>query len=101
MVRLTAPALDAGPQPGDREPAPAELGLVQAFVNSHWDLEADFGTDLFATPDSLRAWLLRRRLVAPGTRVGRRDQRAALAVRDGLRALLLANNGGTLDREAV
>ena len=100
-MRLAAAALDAGPQPGDREPAPGELALVQAFLNSHWDLEADFGADLLATPEALRAWLVRRRLIARDARVSPRDHRAALAVRDGLRALLIANNGGPLESGAV
>ena len=100
-MRFAAAALDAGPQPGDREPAPGELALVQAFLNSHWDLEDDFGADLFATPESLRDWLLRRDLVERGARVSRRDHSAALTVRNGLRALLIANNGGPLDERAV
>ena len=80
MVRLAATALDAGPQPGDREPAPGELALVQAFLNSHWDLEEDFGADLLGTPESLRDWLSKRGLIDGATRVSRRDHRAALTM---------------------
>ena len=29
------------PQPGDREPAPGELAVVQAFMNTHYDLTAE------------------------------------------------------------
>jgi predicted RNA-binding Zn ribbon-like protein len=91
----------AGPQPGGREPAPGELGLVQAFVNSNYDLEFDHGADLLADPAALRAWLLRRGLIEPGVRVGPAERGRALAVRDGLRALLIANNGGQLDYDAT
>lgn len=101
MVRVAEAIYDAGPQPGGRAPAPGELALVQAFLNSHWDLERDFGADLFATPASLRRWLLERKLIRPSAKVGSREHAAALAVRDGLRALLVANNGGALDRRAV
>ena len=101
MVRLAEAALDAGPQPGDRPPAPGELALVQAFLNSYWDLEEDFGADLLATPEALRRWLLARGLITSDARVTARDRAAAVAVRDGLRALLIANNGEALDSEAV
>ena len=102
MVRLAEAALDAGPQPGDRPAAPGELALVQAFLNSYWDLaEENFAADLFATPDGLRSWLLERGLIERDARVTARDHAAAVAVRDGLRALLIANNGGELDREAL
>ena len=81
------------PQPGNREPAPGELALVQSFINSHHDLEIEWGADLFATPGSLADWLARRHLIdgtdAPLTR---RDARRAIAVRVGLRALARANN---------
>ncbi len=36
-------------QPGGRRPAPSELALVQAFINSHYDLEVNHGAELFAT----------------------------------------------------
>jgi predicted RNA-binding Zn ribbon-like protein len=74
-------------QPGGREPAPGELALVQAFINSHYDLEVEHGADLFATPGSLRKWLLSRGLISARTRVGRGDVERATAVREGLREL--------------
>jgi predicted RNA-binding Zn ribbon-like protein len=57
--------------------APGALELVQRFVNSV-DLES--GEDELAGPEELRGWL---------------------AERDGLRALLMANNGMPLDEERV
>ncbi len=73
------------PQPGGRAPAPGELGLVQAFLNSHYDLEFEPGADLFATPVALAAWLERRGL-GPGV-LAPDDARRAVAVREGLRRL--------------
>jgi predicted RNA-binding Zn ribbon-like protein len=92
---------DAGPQPGAREPAPGDLALVQAFVNSNYDLEFEHGADLMADPSALRAWLRRRGLIERAAQVGAADLERALTVREGLRALLIANNGGPLDRGAA
>ena len=66
------------------------LELVQRFVNSV-DLES--GEDELAGPDELRAWLAERDLIAAGAAVGRADHNRAIDVREGLRALLMANNG--------
>ncbi len=90
-----------GPQAGDREPAPGELGLVQAFVNSHWDLQGDHGGELLHSPAALAAWLSGRGLLPDGTRLTRADLRRALAVREGIRALLAANNGAAVDPDAI
>jgi predicted RNA-binding Zn ribbon-like protein len=95
------PGYRAGPQPGGREPAPGRLALVQAFVNSNYDLEHDHGAELLADPAALRAWLAARGLMGADEPVDDGDRGRALAVREGLRALLIANNGGALDRAAV
>ncbi len=99
---MTAPIdFTAGPQSGDREPAPGELGLVQAFVNSHWDLEHDRGGEVLHSPSAVARWLSRRGLLAPDARLSRADLRRTLAVREGIRAMLLANNGHELDASAL
>ena len=90
-----------GPQAGGREPAPGELGLVQAFVNSHWDLEGDHGGELLHSPAALAAWLSGRGLLPDGTRLTRSDLRRALAVREGLRALLTRHGGEPVDWERL
>lgn len=90
-----------GPQAGGREPAPGELGLVQAFANSHWDLEGDHGGELLHSPAALAAWLSGRGLLPDGTRLTRSDLRRARAVREGIRALLAANNGAAVDPDAI
>lgn len=87
-------------QPGDRAPAPGDLGLVQAFVNSFYDLD-NHGGDLFQTPESLGRWLLKWDLADAGVRLGPADVHRAVDVREGLRALLFINNGSEADTGAI
>ena len=91
------------PQPGGRLPAPGELVLVQAFINSHFDLEYDRGADLLATPAALMRWLKRRDLLTPGRLLDEVDVRRAVSVRERLRALARANcaEPGHRDYEAL
>ena len=79
-------------EPGRREPAPQPLRLVQAFVNTR-DIEN--GVEELATPEALRDALLRIGVLEAGEpALGESDLRHALEVREALRELLLANNGG-------
>jgi predicted RNA-binding Zn ribbon-like protein len=80
------------PQPGGREPAPGRLALVQAFINSNYDLLEDHGAELLDSPAGLSDWLERRELPGGGARVTSTDLRRAIAVREGLRALLVAKH---------
>ncbi len=76
------------PQPGGRDPAPGELGLVQSFINSHYDLVVEHGRDLLGTLADLREWLAQRALIDPaGAHLRPADLRRAVAVREGLRTL--------------
>jgi predicted RNA-binding Zn ribbon-like protein len=87
--------------PGDsvaEKTAPGALELVQRFVNSV-DLES--GEDELASPAELRDWLAQRDLISGDQPVGKADLRRAIDVREGLRALLTANNGLPLDEERV
>ncbi len=79
------------PQPGGRSPAPEPLGRVQAFINTHYDLAGDGGEQL-SEPGALASWLTDHRLLEKGRPVGDEDLRRALRVREGLRALALANH---------
>jgi predicted RNA-binding Zn ribbon-like protein len=79
-------------------PAPGALELVRGFVNSV-DLEA--GVDQFADPAALAAWLAERGLADLGERLRGGDLERAVELREALRALLLANAGHGLDRDAV
>src|SRR5919107_4052145 len=76
-------------QSGGREPAEDDLRLVQDFVNT---LDRENEVELLDDPSGLEAWLAYRGL-APGRRSDA-DMRRALELREALRAVLLANNGG-------
>ncbi len=91
----------APPQPGGREPAPGDLALVQAFVNTHYDLTAERGGEILVSPDVLFDWLAVRRLIDGRKRLTGPDLDRAVAVREGLRALAFANNDQVLNVAAV
>ena len=85
--------------PGDsvaEKTAPQPLELVQRFVNS---VDLETGDDELGRPEELRDWLADRDLIGRDERVTRADLERALDVREGLRALLLANNGLAADAE--
>ena len=73
-------------------PAPNDLALIEDFVNT-FDLET--GEEELASPEALTAWLAERGLADEP--LGHDDLASAVALREHLRALLLANNGGELD----
>lgn len=82
------------PQPGKRDPAPTvALQLLQDFVNTN-DIESE--RDAIGTPQLLARWLTDRGL-AHGGPIDDSDWRQALEIREGLRALGLANTGDPLD----
>jgi predicted RNA-binding Zn ribbon-like protein len=78
--------------------APGELELVRSFVNT---LDRETGDDALGEPRALADWLAEHELLDPGTRATGVELRRAMAVREALRALLVANNGGPLDPDAV
>ena len=80
------------PQPGGRRPAPGELVLLQSFLNTHFDLVGDWGADLLAAPELLRAWFAARGLVDNRISQPSRTQlQRVIAVREGLRELARRN----------
>jgi predicted RNA-binding Zn ribbon-like protein len=85
-------------QPGGREPAPEPLALVQDFLNT-FDLEGE--VEELTGPDELRAWLTAHSLLDRSARVGDGDLERALAVRDGLRELAMANADLPVDEAAI
>ena len=86
------------PDPGGRTPAPGALRSVQLFVNT---LDIENGVDELSSPDALAVVLERAGVAEPGLQPGETDLRAALDVREALRALLLANNGVPVAAEAL
>ncbi len=87
------PGSDGG-HPAERIPAPGDLAVVQAFVNTN-DVEG--GDERLADPAALRSWLLAAGLCGHGVAVTRAELQVAIDVREGLRALGSANNGDPLD----
>jgi predicted RNA-binding Zn ribbon-like protein len=71
--------------------------VIEAFVNT-WDLEDD--EDAFSLPGALGEWLVTHGLADAGATYDHEDLARAIAVREALRALLLANNGHALDPAA-
>jgi hypothetical protein len=88
-------------QPGGRQEAPGELALVQAFVNSHYDIEVKGGGELLGSPAALRDWLAARDLIDPGESLSHHDVDRAVALREGMRALAFANNDEPFDKGAI
>jgi predicted RNA-binding Zn ribbon-like protein len=91
----TIPPLRTG---DSRKPAPDELVLVQAFVNTR-DLEDD--EEDVPDPAALGRWLTHYGLMPEGAEVDEADYRQAIRVREALRAVLIAKNGGEPDPTAV
>ncbi len=79
-------------------PAPGELKIVQAFVNT---AVLRIRTEELAGPQALGRWLALWRLASEDAEPSAVEVELAVAVREGLRALLWANNGFDLDTEAV
>jgi predicted RNA-binding Zn ribbon-like protein len=74
-------------QPGGREPAPGPLFVVQAFINTHYDLEVDHGAELLGTPGGAGRWLRRHGLLERTGRVDEQGLRRLVELREALRAL--------------
>jgi len=81
-----------------QKPAPGELEIVHAFVNT---ADRRMETERLTSPRELGNWLASRGLPSAEEELTEADLRRALAVREGLRALLAANNGAALDVKAV
>ncbi|MBD8062727.1 CGNR zinc finger domain-containing protein [Oceanitalea stevensii] len=79
----------------DEQDVPAAARLVRDFVNTR---EPQTDEEQLVTPDSLAAWLNGRGLLPPGAAVTASDLRRAVAVREGLRQVLLEHAGHEVDR---
>jgi predicted RNA-binding Zn ribbon-like protein len=87
--------------PGESVPektAPEPLYLVQRFVNS---VDSESGENELTSPEALRDWLSERGLMSRDEPVSRADLGRALDVREGLRSLLLVNNGLPIEPDNV
>ena len=80
-------------EPGGRPKAPGRLELLQRFVNSHnHDLPSEW--DRLGTAEQAQAWLRQKGLLAPDDPVSDADAARLRALREGLRALLVAKRHG-------
>ena len=77
--------------------APGDLELIRRFVNT---ADVDTGQEGLDSVAALRSWMEEHGLSAVGELDGE-DLETAIAFREGLRGLLLANGGGELDEEAL
>jgi predicted RNA-binding Zn ribbon-like protein len=77
--------------PQEVKPAPMPLLLVQAFVNT-WD--GDQRSDLLLEPAAARGWLASAGLWAASRPPDPAELHLARGVREGIRAMLVANSGG-------
>ncbi len=81
---------EPGHTPSDRQP-PHDLQLVIDFVNT---FDAETGIDEIATPGALADWLAGRLGADPTPPLSAREIEQALRLREALRAVMLAHNGG-------
>ena len=79
------------------KPAPHELAAIEAFVNT---VDLEDGDEALSIPAALAGWLAEHDLAGPGETFTHDDLARAVAVREALRALLLANTGVALDPAA-
>jgi predicted RNA-binding Zn ribbon-like protein len=80
-------------EPGGRPKAPGRLELLQRFVNSY-NHDLPPGWDRIGTAEKAEAWLREKRLVAPDDRVSDGDAVRLRELREAIRALVIANEGG-------
>ena len=87
-------------EPGGRPKAPGRLETLQRFVNTY---NKDFppAWDRLGTPSKARAWLMQKLLVTPPVRITHADVDRLRELREALRALVAANHGNAMPREAL
>ena len=76
---------------GPDQIAPGELELVREFVNTR---DVELASDRLGTGTEAREWMEEHGLAVGGRRLAAGDLERLTAVREALRALLLANNSG-------
>ena len=97
--RLHGPSLT--PQPGGRPAAPGRLAIVQAFVNTHFDLVREHGAEILHSPAALERWLRGAGLLGDGgAALTEPDLVRALEVRERLRDLAGAGDDASVSRRS-
>jgi predicted RNA-binding Zn ribbon-like protein len=77
-----------------------DIELVSSFVNTLERNVSRPDEERLDSPESLRSWM-REHGIPPGDDLEPEDLRKAIEFREAMRLLLLANNIGELDREAL
>jgi predicted RNA-binding Zn ribbon-like protein len=85
-------------EPADRAPAPGSVRIVQRFINT---VDLEEGVDAWAHRAALARWLADAGLLAPDGSATAADLGRAVALREALRALALANAGHPIDPQAI
>jgi predicted RNA-binding Zn ribbon-like protein len=78
--------------------APGELEAVREFVNT---VDIEDGAEELTDPEALATWLTEHGLAPTRPDASEADLRRARQVREALRGLLLANNGGAAEPAAT
>ena len=74
----------------DRQTATGDLGLVQGFVNT---VDLQDGPEELQDPNTLKAWLVAKRLLDGSQPVDPSDLKHAIALREAIRSVIGANSG--------
>jgi predicted RNA-binding Zn ribbon-like protein len=69
------------------------VGLLQSFLNTHFDLVTEHGADLLATRAGARDWLSGQGLLVPRARITRAELDRLQGVRERLRQLIAVGHG--------
>jgi predicted RNA-binding Zn ribbon-like protein len=77
----------------DRDKATGVLGLVQAYVNT---VDLQDGPEELTDPNTLKEWLVTRRLLEPAASVDEADLKNARALREAIRGVIAANSGSAV-----
>ena len=77
-----------------------DVELVSSFVNTLEKNVTRPHEEHFDSPEALRAWMDEQG-IPPGDDLGPADLKKAIGFREAMRLLLLSNNVGELDREAL
>jgi predicted RNA-binding Zn ribbon-like protein len=80
-------------EPGGRPKAPGRLELLQRFINTYnHDFPREW--DRIGTAEKAQAWLRQKRLVARGDLISEADAARLRELREAIRTLVVANQGG-------
>lgn len=84
-------------EPGGREPAPGNLRIVQAFLNS---VDLEDGVEAFSTTEGLRSWIVAHGLAGSELQITGHDRERTILLREGLRDVLGAHGGDPVAADA-